>query len=337
MPTNIEWTHVPGYVGESWNTITGCTKISPGCANCYAESFGLRFKRTGPYLPGHDLQLHYDRLGAPFRWKKPHAVFVNSISDTFHEAIPDSFLIKMYAVMALTPQHIYILLTKRPERLPELRNRECSWGDVIQTEAEELRRRHSRLNLSYYDGTWPIQNLWLGTSAENQYWANIRIPILLSCAAVVHFASLEPLLGPIDLTSLKQTSGDVINGLYGWHKAKTLERVEGLDQVIVGGESGNTRKIRPMHPEWARDLRDQTKAAGKAFFMKQWGRFRPMTEYEIKSEPQKARFVSVDPRERHVKRALVDTDAWMTRGSKGDNGNLLDDVSWNEFPVMTTV
>ena len=178
----------------------------------------------------------------------------------------------------------------------------------------------------------PLANVWLGTSAENQHWANIRVPLLLECPAVVHYVSCEPLLSHIDLYALRQSSGDVIDGFYGWHKAKTHERVYGLDQVIVGGESGNSKKIRPMHPEWARHLRDQTKIDNVAYFFKQWGKYRPMDDYEITAEPHKARFVSLDPHERQITRKLEETDAWMIKGSKGINGNLLDGKTWQEFP-----
>lgn len=323
MPTKIEWTHVPGYKGETWNPVTGCTKISPGCANCYAETMLMRFHRSGPFLPGNVIQRHLDRLGIPLKWKAPRSIFVNSVSDTFHEDVSDSFLVGMYAVMALTPQHLYQLLTKRPDRVPGLRNRGWLWGEVVKTEADRIRRLNPKLNLPQYDGTWPLPNVWLGTSAENQYWANDRVPKLLQCPAVIHFVSCEPLLSDIYLRVLKQPSGDVIDGLYG---------IDSLDQVIVGGESGNSKKIRPMHPEWARHLRDQTKNAGKAFFFKQWGKYRPMTDEEIRATPWKARYVSLDPHERQIKRMLEETDVAMIKGSKGDNGHVLDNEVWQEFP-----
>ncbi len=131
MPTDIEWTHIPGHIGETWNPVTGCTKISPGCANCYAETMLMRFHRSGPFLPGNEIQLHQDRFSIPLKWKAARSIFVNSVSDTFHEDVPDSFLVRMYAVMALTPQHIYQVLTKRPDRAPGLRNLGWLWGEVI--------------------------------------------------------------------------------------------------------------------------------------------------------------------------------------------------------------
>ena len=235
--------------------------------------------------------------------------------------------------MALTPRHIYQVLTKRPDRAPGLRNPGWLWGEVIKTEADSIHRLNPILDLPAYDGTWPLPNVWLGTSTENQYWANDRVPKILACPAVIHFVSCEPLLSSIDLYALRQPSGDVIDGFYGWREPKTLKRVYGLDQVIVGGESGNSKKIRPMHPEWARHLRDQTKTAGASYFFKQWGKYRPMTPLEIKSEPYRAKIVSLDPHEQQFTRAIKDNDAFMIKGSKGGNGNLLDGEVWEEFPT----
>lgn len=328
MPTKIEWTHVPGYKGETWNPVTGCTKISPGCANCYAETMLMRFHRSGPFLPGNLIQLHEDRLGVPLKWKAPRSIFVNSVSDTFHEDVPDSFLDKMFAVMALTPQHIYQLLTKRPDRMLEYMKHINYWR--LHDAFMEIGRATGHMT---FPDTWPLPNVWLGTSAENQYWANDRVPKLLQCPAVVHFVSCEPLLSHIDLYALRQPSSDVIDGFYGWHKAKTLERVYGLDQVIVGGESGNSKKIRPMHPEWVRHLRDQTKNAGAAFFFKQWGSHRPRKSFNW-DDIGKTTYVSINPHERHFKRALKYSDAPMIKGSKGGNGHILDGEVWQEFPQL---
>ena len=333
MPTKIEWTHIPGYKGETWNPVTGCTKISPGCANCYAETMLMRFHRSGPFLPGNEIQLHYDRFGIPFKWKAPRSIFVNSVSDTFHEDVPDSFLVRMYAVMALTPQHIYQVLTKRPDGAPGLRNLGWLWGEVVKTEADQIRRGNPGLNLPEYDGTWPLLNVWLGTSAENQYWANDRVPKILRSPAVVHFVSCEPLLSHIDLSALRQPSGDVIDGFYGWRELHTFERVYGLDWVIVGGESGNKKRIRPMHLQWARNLRDQTNTAGASFFFKQWGKYRPITIDEIASQPEKIQFVNYDRRERD-NRKIKKTLGVMIKGSKDLNGHVLDDTVWQEFPSI---
>ena len=320
MPTKIEWTHIPGYKGETWNPVTGCTKISPGCANCYAETMLMRFHRSGPFLPGNEIQLHQDRFSIPLKWKAPRSIFVNSVSDTFHEDVPDRFILEIFKRALYYPRHLFIFLTKRPDRMLQWFN--SGWYQV------QLREW---AGLTYQ--TLPLDNVWLGTSVENQHWANVRIPQLLECPAVIHYVSCEPLLSHIDLYALRQPSGAVLDGLEGWMIPVSRGlRIKGLDQVIVGGESGNSKKIRPMHTEWARHLRDQTKISNKAFFFKQWGKYRPMSDEEIRATPGKARYVSLDPHERVIKRMLEETDSPMIKGSKGGNGHVLDDQVWQEFP-----
>ena len=164
----IEWTDA------TWNPVTGCTKISPGCAHCYAETITLRFKRGGPFLPGKTtINLHPDRLGQPAKWRTPRRIFVNSMSDLFHEEVPFEFVRQVFDAMAENPRHIYQVLTKRPERMLEY----VEW-----TEYEH----------------WPDQ-VWAGVSVENQRWADARIPLLRKVPCAVRFLSCEPLLKPIDL------------------------------------------------------------------------------------------------------------------------------------------
>lgn len=321
MPTKIEWTHIPGYKGETWNPVTGCTKISPGCANCYAETFLMRFHRSGPFLPGNEIQLHHDRFGIPFRWKAPRSIFVNSVSDTFHEQVPDDFILEIFKKALFNRRHLFIFLTKRPARMLEWFN--SGWYQVQLKEWAGLT-----------DQTLPLDNVWLGTSVENQYWANDRVPRLLECPAVVHFVSCEPLLGPIDLTNLKTPTGWGMDALRA-EFTQYAHPMYSLDQVIVGGESGNSKKIRPMHPEWARHLRDQTKISNKAFFFKQWGSYRPATVDDVASHPDKIRFINLDPHKRHDGRyQLEETDIVMIKGSKGANGHILDGEVWQEFPSI---
>ena len=168
--STIEWTDA------TWNPVTGCTKISPGCAYCYAESITLRFKRGGPYLPGKTtIKLHYDRLDAPAKWRTPRRVFVNSMSDLFHDEVPFDFVEEIFLRMAKCNQHIYQLLTKRPERMLEY----FQWSKNLH---------------------WP-DHVWAGVSVENQYWADRRIPLLASIPAKVRFLSVEPLLKAIQLGS----------------------------------------------------------------------------------------------------------------------------------------
>lgn len=170
MPDNtaIEWTDA------TWNPVTGCTKVSPGCAHCYAEAFTLRFKRGGPFLPGKTtIRLHPDRLDQPRKWKSPRRVFVNSMSDLFHEEVPFDFVDAVFARMRSSDQHTYQILTKRPERMLDY----VGWTDG---------RR------------WP-DNVWAGVSVENQYWADRRIPLLTQVPCAVRFLSCEPLLKPLKL------------------------------------------------------------------------------------------------------------------------------------------
>ena len=167
--TGIEWTDA------TWNPVTGCTKVSPGCAHCYAEAITLRYKRGGPFLPGKTtIRLHPDRLRQPERWRTPRMVFVNSMSDLFHEEIPFSFVAEVFEVMKSCSSHTFQVLTKRPQRMFEY---------TQTTNASK---------------SWPI-NVWAGVSVENQYWADRRIPVLQEIPAAVRFLSCEPLLKPVTL------------------------------------------------------------------------------------------------------------------------------------------
>ncbi|OGK95175.1 MAG: hypothetical protein A2W08_07475 [Candidatus Rokubacteria bacterium RBG_16_73_20] len=210
--SGIEWTDA------TWNPVTGCTKLSPGCKNCYAERLALRLKAMGNprYRNGFALTLHHDQLTLPMRWRQPRRVFVNSMSDLFHEAVPDAFILDVFDVMAQAHWHVFQVLTKRSARLASL--------------APKVR--------------W-APNVWQGVSVENATFTP-RVRDLQSVPAAVRFLSVEPLLGPIPELPLS-----------------------GIHWVIVGGESGGGR--RTMSPDWAREIRDQCRAAGVPFFFKQWG------------------------------------------------------------------
>ena len=249
MGSKIEWTD------ETWNPVTGCTKVSPGCDHCYAERITERFHGPGSFA---QVRLHEDRLSLPLRWRKPRRVFVNSMSDLFHEDVPTTFIAAVFDVMARTPQHTYQVLTKRHARLRSL-GRGATFGEG-----------------------WPLPNVWLGVSVENQQWADIRIPALLETPAAVRFLSCEPLLGPVDLIG---QGGDLVGaGIYALpdppehddgepvcidHGAEQCRRCRFVDWVIAGGESGPG--ARPMHPDWVRSLRDQCEGARVPFFFKQAG------------------------------------------------------------------
>jgi len=259
--TGIEWTDA------TWNPVTGCTEVSPGCDHCYAKTFAERWRGTpGHYFEnGFDVQLRFDKIGLPLRWRRPRRIFVNSMSDLFHDAVPDIYIAQVFAVMAYAHWHTFQVLTKRhgrmrsllsSDRFLELFDRECcripDWNDRY----PDLDFAVGTTHLA--DG--PLSNVWLGVSAENQRWADIRIPALLDTPAAVRFVSAEPLLGPIDLHP------DPI-------AADAKFWLGHLDWVIAGGESG--RGARPMHPDWARSVRDQCESVGVPFLFKQWGEWAP--------------------------------------------------------------
>lgn len=250
--TGIEW------ADATWNPLVGCTKVSPGCDHCYAETLVNRFAGTSAAFPTefHIVNVRSDKfLTQPLRWKTPRLIFVNSLSDLFHQDVADEFVARVFAVMAKCPQHTFQVLTKRHARMRSLLS--SPWmRDQVAAVAD--------LDVM----TWPLPNVWLGVSAETQQWADIRIPALLETPAAVRFVSAEPLLGPI-----------------------TLPAVERLDWVIVGGESGPG--ARPMHADWARGLRDQCVGAGVPFLFKQWGEWAP-TRVDDPLRPS-AVFVNVAP------------------------------------------
>jgi len=214
--STIEWTEA------TWNPVTGCTKVSPGCAHCYAETFAERFRGVPghPYETGFDLTLRPERLELPLIWARPRRIFVNSMSDLFHGDVPTEFIGRVFDTMRRADWHEFQLLTKRPERAAEL--------------AGTL-------------GPWP-DNVWMGTSVENQRWTS-RVDALRSVPASVRFLSCEPLLGPLQLD------------------------LSGVHWVIVGGESGP--RARPMQPAWAESVRAQCESQGVPFFFKQWGAYDP--------------------------------------------------------------
>lgn len=256
--TAIEWTDA------TWNPMTGCTKVSAGCDNCYAETFSERFRGTpGHYFEnGFDIQLRPDKLDQPLRWKKPRRIFVNSMSDLFHNDVPDKYIAEVFAVMALAPQHTFQILTKRHGRMRSL----LSAGDFQTAVAEHMLALTDEERLPDVGDPFPLPNVWLGVSTEDQKWADVRIPALLDTPAAVRFISAEPLLGPIDLRDHLPHFTD-------------LGSPPSLDWVIVGGESGHN--ARPMHPAWATSLRDQCAAAEVPFLFKQWGEWTPIGPDEV--------------------------------------------------------
>lgn len=264
--SHIEWTD------ETWNVVSGCTKVSAGCEHCYIERTppfrmaGRRFDKPG--IGGSiPLVFHRDRLDLPIRQTKPRRIFVNSLSDLFHDGVPDAFIAEVFASMARAPQHIFQLLTKRHGRMRSL-----------------LNRPSFRDNLATWGQPWPLRNLHLGVSVEDQAAADLRIPALLATPAAVRWISAEPLLGPVDLHAND-------DGMHNWlpdfgpgyDTEQPICQAHGipdcqqgcafLDWLVIGGESGPG--ARPMHPDWARGLRDQCERAGVPMLFKQWGEWSP--------------------------------------------------------------
>ncbi|UXY33184.1 DUF5131 family protein [Streptomyces sp. HUAS TT20] len=335
--TSIEWTRAEdGTPGATWNPVTGCTKVSPGCDNCYAETFAERWRGTeGHHFEnGFDLTLRPDRLRLPLTWRKPRRIFLNSMSDLFHQDIPDAYIAQVFAVMALAPQHTFQILSKRHARMKALLSSPTFWHQV----ADEGRRhfigcQQDWLAVGAMLGGDPLPNVWLGVSVEDQKWADIRIPVLLETPAAVRFLSCEPLLGPVDLKRAVITMGSERgHGLTASyvHAGGCCERgLHGIDWVIVGGESG--RKARPMHPQWARDLRDQCEWAGVPYFLKQWGEFAPEDHGH-----DRGGITLIDAQGRSWNRmeALAPQDAVrMRRVGKKNAGRLLDGKHHDAVPA----
>jgi len=259
MSTDIEWTD------ETWNPVTGCTKVSPGCDHCYAERVTERWSGKGSF---EKVVLHPERLGKPLHWRNPRKVFVNSMSDLFHEDVPAAFITEVFAVMSLAPQHTFQILTKRHGRMRTLLSRD-DFEPTVREVAYDLKYGDGNSNPCMNDRnyqTWPLPNVWLGVSVEDQKWADIRIPILVRTPAAVRFLSCEPLLGRVDIRgALGFTYDDRASG----------ERVSvpAVDWVIVGGESGPGS--RAMSAGLALSIRDQCVKARVPFLFKQWGGITP--------------------------------------------------------------
>lgn len=257
--TKIEWTE------RSWNPITGCSPVSDGCRNCYARRMAKRLRGRAGY-PSNDpfrVTFHPDRLEEPLRMRKPRKIFVCSMGDLFHPGVPDEWIDQVFAIMALCPNHTFQVLTKRAERMAKY------FGEAESGKRKLADAACYGMSLGFFGAAavasavknWPLPNVWAGVSAENQATADERIPHLLNTPAAVRFVSVEPMLGPVDITRwIWQNSLD-------GSPAPKADPV--LHWVIVGGETGPG--ARPMHPDWVRSLRDQCKVAGVPFFFKQWG------------------------------------------------------------------
>ena len=332
--TKIEWTDAtwtpirarllsePAKVG--WH----CVHKSPGCANCYSETMNKRLGTGLAFKPGHErdveMFLDDDMLLAPLRWRAPRRVFVCSMTDLFADFVTDEWIDRMFAVMALCPQHTFQVLTKRPARMRAYIARlsaegQTRWAaDILSDAAYDMgidedsaiavanwingfsRWQHAPADDNPLDGSvprWPLPNVWLGTSVEDQMRADERLPDLRETPAAVRFISFEPLLGAVeaDLT--------------------------GIHWAIVGGESGPG--ARPMHSDSARSLRDQCAAAGVAFFFKQWGEWHPMGQVLADG--------CVNAMDKGERPGLWDEATMSVRVGKRAAGRLLDGREHSEF------
>lgn len=366
--TAIEW------ADKSWSPIIGCDRVSPACDRCYAMNVA-RIREFNPNPRIRDafagttvndgngvdwsgkVNLLADRLGEPLRWKKPAKIFVNSMSDLFHKDVPKDFIVKVFAIMALTPQHTYQILTKRHARMRSVLRDECTCGaghvpgvefrsamawavskanpDRIPGLPNDAERR------VYFDTPWPLPNVHLGVSVENQQWADIRIPALLDTPAAVRWISAEPLLGPVDLWGKVDRYGGRpkltywLDGRPHWgdehvERGQTYSRmVTGprLDWVVGGGETG--AKSRPSHPDWFRTLRDQCATSGIPFFFKQWGDWAPSGALVIRSRPERGSVLVGEPVDDMGHRIE------LRRVGKKTAGRLLDGVEHNAFPEVS--
>lgn len=286
--TKIEW------ATRVWNIFTGCTKISHGCTNCYAERFANRKMGMWKNRDFSEVQFHPERLDMPTKWKNPEIVFVNSMSDLFHEDISDEHILQVFWAMQKSPHHHYLILTKRAERMKLFFNKYTVLGN---------------------SQPW----VWLGVSVEDEPTAVERIHHLQNTWHPNRFLSVEPMLGPIKgmpwlIRGLKPLAHFEERMVGQCYKCEKMIR-EGdpkcgcpnaIKWVIVGGESGP--KARPMHPDWAESMRSACAMSETPFFFKQWGefRFRP--------------FSSAVP------------DLVIDRVGKNKAGHLLDDKEYFEYP-----
>lgn len=245
MKTKIEWaTH-------TWNPVTGCTPISEGCEHCYAARIAKRlagrcgYPQDDPFRPG---TFHANRLNDPLKIKKSSMIFVCSMGDLFHEDVSELIIDEILDVIAACPQHVFIMLTKRPQNIEQ-----------------KLYASTPKCGCRHLGGGDYMPNVWLGVTAENQARAEERIPILLSIPAAVRFVSVEPMLGPVDLNR----AGAIWADMNGSIRPEYQQPCRTIDWVICGGETGPG--ARPMHPDWARSLRDQCKSASVPFFFKSMG------------------------------------------------------------------
>lgn len=295
--SRIEWTEA------TWNFLTGCTKISPGCVNCNAERFAKRMAGRNGYPKDNPFKVtfHPDRMDLPLRWKKPRMIFVNSMSDLFHEDVPEDIIQSAFDVMSRAYWHTFQILTKRPEKMFK--------------------------TLSQMDRL--LSNVWLGVTVENKDQLG-RIEHLLQTPAVVRFVSVEPMLSPVYFTKIAIIECPTCNDGKRWannpvpsacYKCGRQQSINSkIDWIVCGGETGPG--ARPIHPDWARSLRNQCQAAGIPFFFKQWGEFLHVSQGATPLSAEQVDGV----------KSLDYLDGQAVRVGKKAAGRLLDGRKWEDYP-----
>jgi len=300
--TGIEWTDA------TWNPVTGCTKVSQGCKHCYAERDWARLVHLPAYQGRAftDVECHPKRLDQPLIWRRPRRIFVNSMSDLFHPAVPFEFIEQVHEVIRESERHTFQILTKRPGRMLEF----WKWRKEVYL-------------ANAYTST-PPRNAWYGVSVEDQATADERIQLLLQTPAAVRWISAEPLLGPVRVGQyLSRTN------MPGLSMPGFVDSLPGIDWVVAGGESGP--KARPSHPDWFRSLRDQCKAAGVPFLFKQWGEWSPQADTLLNG---KIDAILIDKAHTYYGTAAGFCPAeGMFRFGKKAAGRHLDGMLHDEYPI----
>lgn len=344
--TNIEWTEA------TWNPIRGCSRVSEACRNCYAETLAKRFSGKGQPYEGliartgqwnGKVAFIDHKLDEPLRWQKPQMIFVNSTSDLFHEALSNEQIAAVFGVMAAAPKHTFQILTKRPGRMHEwfqwhasqVREKDLRFEPwrICEAEAQEY---IPDLSAAGTGSPWPLQNVWLGVSVEDQKTADERIPLLIETPAAVRWISAEPLLGEIRLQGLAR--GEAMEqgeyrqylAIEGTKENPYRDNSGRINWVVAGGESG--AKARPMHPDWPRTLRDQCSAASVPFLFKQWGEWAPQLECTTTKGAENALYMDSDGTTRNARFGARNGAVTIQRNGKKATGRKLDGRTWDGYP-----
>lgn len=355
--TKIEW------ADDTWNVINGCMVVSPGCTNCYAMRMaGTRMKNSpsrhgltrevnGNPVWNGEVRFNERAYREPLsRPNEPRRIFVCAHGDLFYEKVPDEWIDRVFAMMATCPQHVFQVLTKRPERA---RQYLMTPGRHTAILAAMAVAQNQAIIFDAEKHRWPLPNVWLGTSVEDQKRADERIPVLLTTPAAVRWISAEPLLGPLNLKRFmwpvhprwparyKSPADAIADGAEVTYHRQALVMASNvyLDWVVAGGESGPG--ARPMHPAWARSLRDQCAASGVAFLFKQWGDWLPRCEPIAVDSEYVYMHDGIGTERRWLTPAgggsspcdePADGDELMIRVGKRQAGRLLEKVEHNGYP-----